>query len=262
MGSDHSRWALALLVLSTLIVRVGIIAKDWGSFKQDEDSYARLAVNWRTTGTFGFPELKSPATTTNADASSDTQGNSDASVEASSPIAKMRPTAYRPPMYPLLLTALVYQGEVNPYALATLHVLLGLLTTVATFFIAVRLQFRWPIIPALAVAVDPLLLRASQLVMTETFITFLFVVVWLMALKLFRPSMLEMATRRRFMSWSIRSAALIGLFLGMAIMTRPTMLPWAVLVMLMLIARRNESGSRVTILSIASSSSWPSFSRG
>ncbi len=59
-----------------------------------------------------------------------------------------------------------------------LHVLVGCATVGLTYLIGCRLQVRGAWIAGVGVAVDPILLRQSQLVMTETLATFLAVLAW------------------------------------------------------------------------------------
>ncbi|MGN6546570.1 MAG: hypothetical protein ACTHK7_16060 [Aureliella sp.] len=185
------------------MLRVSVLVGGWGSLAQDDDAYGRLAIYWAETGTFGFP-LDSD----DAGAGSDRQDGG---------AVAMRPTAYRPPLYPWLLSWLVDGGRLNLVAVAVVHLWLGLASVGLTFGIASRLGVRWPMLPALAVACDPLLLRGSQLVMTETLITFFALAIWGLWLRLATP-------RRPGLS----AFALLGLVLGLSVLTRPTMLPWAV----------------------------------
>ena len=96
-----------------------------------------------------------------------------------------RPTAYRPPLYPVLLAKLAGEGlAVTPLRVAILHWLLGMGTVGLTWFTAGMLcaesgdarnaTSRWtatewrPTLAALIVACDPILLHWSTYVMTET----------------------------------------------------------------------------------------------
>lgn len=143
------------VLLLSLAVRGWTLWSGQASLHEDPDAYARLAVNWSQSGTFGID----------------------------APDGSVQPTAYRPPLYPWLLSWFVAPNAVNggslpTLAVAALHLLLGLVTIWCTWSIAHDLRLRYPALPALLVACDPLLLRASQLVMTETIAACLSVVAW------------------------------------------------------------------------------------
>ncbi len=89
------------------------------------------------------------------------------------------PTAYRPPLYSLVLTGPVLVGAHDPaimiIAMMMLHVLLG----VATVYLVFVLARCWGLgrtaaaVAAVLTACDPILLRSSTVVMTETLATLL-----------------------------------------------------------------------------------------
>lgn len=81
------------------------------------------------------------------------------------------PTAYRPPLYPLLLAGLLWGGDA---AIAVAQVLLGVGTVWGTYRLGRRLvPERAALAAAGLVAVDPLLLRYTPQLMTETLFAFL-----------------------------------------------------------------------------------------
>lgn len=206
-----ARWSLALVLLVALGVRLAVLVMSWGSLAADDDAYGRLAVYWAETGTYGFPDRLGDAGSDNV--SDNVAGNAEPTG--------MRPTAYRPPLYPWLLSWLVSQGQLNLLGVAVLHIWLGLASVGLTHAIALRLRIAWPALPALAVAFDPILLRGSQLVMTETLITFFALAIWLLWLRIVSPG-------RHPSSWrKLGGYAFLGLVLGLSVLTRPTMLPWA-----------------------------------
>jgi 4-amino-4-deoxy-L-arabinose transferase-like glycosyltransferase len=87
-----------------------------------------------------------------------------------------RPTAYRPPLYPLLLAGLVSKtGEVSYPAIALLHLVLGAGTVWLTAKAAhgFGLSNRRANLAAFIVACDPVLVWQSRSVMTETPTAFL-----------------------------------------------------------------------------------------
>lgn len=78
------------------------------------------------------------------------------------------PTAYRPPLYPLLVASILVITKTH-HAVAWFQVFLGSLTAVGTAMIAQRGgRPRAGLIAGLIVALDPLLLGQSPLIMTET----------------------------------------------------------------------------------------------
>lgn len=124
-----------------------------------------------------------------------------------------RPTAYRPPLYPLCLAAAFTAAPPREAALG-LHLGLGVGAVLATYLAARWLELGdGALLAALFVAFDPLLLHQSTLFMTETLATFLAALAW----------MLLVAQGRRPRIWL---AAAAGVTLGLAALTRPTFLMW------------------------------------
>jgi len=138
-----------------------------------------------------------------------------------------RPTAYRPPLYPLLLAPLVHSTEplrvvrqvwgplgIYPFtpAIACLHLMLGGITVLLTMLAARR----WGLGPiavagaGLIVAIDPLLVIQSRSVMTETLASAL--LAWAIA-----------AAARS----GLRGAIETGLAFGLAALCRPSLLACA-----------------------------------
>lgn len=80
-----------------------------------------------------------------------------------------RPTAFRPPGYPVLLGALIACGFSDPVAVAIVNgiscAVIFLLTR--TLALQAGINLRWSLAAVLAVVLDPLLLRYSILPMTE-----------------------------------------------------------------------------------------------
>ena len=196
-----SRTAISLLLFA-ILVRGGVAWLSYGDLAADPDSYSRLAITWAKSGTFGFEGE---------------QG--------------VTPTAFRPPLYPWLLSWCVDGASVSRSGIAILHVLLGSATVVLTYLIGCRLQLRAAWVAAVAVAIDPILLRQSQLVMTETLATFLAVLAWW--LWLVGRSAVEKTNSKPSDQSSRRSATQLlaiigfGLVLGVSILARPTAAPWA-----------------------------------
>lgn len=191
---------------------------------QDPDAYREIAENILQHGIFGrggqgdSPRLAkdSPSGTDLPLAHDSPRGN------YSPPEKLVISTAYRPPLYPLLLTLLrtADTRHVSLAKVAVVHLLLGLATIYMTWFCAWRFcgMPQWQAaVASLIVAGDPILLYQQSLVMTETLATFL------AALAL---TCLAFWSERP----SLRSAALSGLTLGLASLCRPTFLPWLVVV--------------------------------
>ncbi|GIW96944.1 MAG: membrane protein [Pirellulaceae bacterium] len=180
-----------------IAMRLAVLLHSQDTLTADPDSYRRLAINLAQSGVFGFE---------------DDQG-------------KVYPTAYRPPLYPWLLSWLVVDGVLEPAAVIVLHAVLGVATVLGVHWLAVRLQVLPAWVPALAIGIDPLLLRQSQLIMTETLATFLAVLGWAVW-----QIMLNSRSR-----WGAASSSLgMGLVFGLAVLTRPTNAVWAFLCLLIL----------------------------
>lgn len=175
------RRLLAGLLLVALAVRAGIIAASPKAFVDDPDAYRAVARNLVEHGCLGSGE---------------------------------RPTATRPPLYPLLLAACISVDPAARLSLAVAHVLLGLGTVWIGYRLAVRWGLgRWALVAAALVAIDPILLAQSTLVMTETLAAFLAA-----------ASLLAITVCAQ--EPSSRRAALAGGLAAAAVLCRPTFLPW------------------------------------
>jgi 4-amino-4-deoxy-L-arabinose transferase-like glycosyltransferase len=126
---------------------------------------------------------------------------------------KGRPTAYRPPLYPILLAPIVtFSRERAITAIAIFHLALGAATVGMTAVAARRwgLGRRRVIAATWIVAIDPVLAWQSRFIMTETITAFLI------------ASALAALTMPRW-----RGSVLGGALLGLASLSRPSMLPGA-----------------------------------
>jgi 4-amino-4-deoxy-L-arabinose transferase-like glycosyltransferase len=186
-----SRTALTTVALLALafVVRGGVLWFTPGAFTSDPDSYQALAANLLERGTFGLGDA---------------------------------PTAYRPPLYPLLLVPSMALGDWSRVAIGLLHLAIGL----ATVWLTERLGRRWglgnwSVLAAVLVACDPILLHQSTLAMTETLAALLAVVA------------LVLLTAAAETPSPLRAAA-AGAALGLAALCRPTFLVWAALVAVLL----------------------------
>jgi hypothetical protein len=127
-----------------------------------------------------------------------------------------RPTAYRPPLYPILLAPLV--GTLNrqalPWGVGAFHLILGVGTVLLTHAAARRwgLSPRVCLIAGGVVAFDPVLVGQARVVMTETLAAFLV------------SAILALLTIT-----GLKGAALGGLGFGLASLCRPSLLPPALL---------------------------------
>lgn len=177
-------WSVWIVLAITVFVRAGAFNLRHNTLASDPDGYRALARNLLGEGVFGDDD---------------------------------KPTAYRPPLYPLLLVPCMAVEDQNLsfFAIRFLHVALGVGTVAATLWLGARWKLRrWSLVAGLLVAFDPILVNQSLLVMTETLAACL-ASLSLVALTRFdeRPSVVR--------------AALVGCCLGLAALCRPTFLPWA-----------------------------------
>ncbi len=177
-------WLLPSLLAFTLLARGGVLLSIPDPLAGDPDEYRRLAENVLEHGTFGHGQT---------------------------------PTAYRPPLYPLVLTPCVALGTWSRVAIGTLHLAMGLATVWLVFLLGRRWGLDYPTaaLAAALTACDPILLVQSTKIMTETPATLLAVVALIT---------LTAAARRP----SAGRAALAGGSLAMAALCRPALLVWAV----------------------------------
>lgn len=190
------------LVATTIVVRTAALLVTPDALRDDWDRYRAVAQNLVHRGVF-------------------------ATIEA--------PTAYRPPLYPWLLVPAVALGHYAKPAIAVLHLALGLGTVVLTWRFGLQAGLgRAAVLGAALVAVDPILLRQSTLVMTETPAAF-FAVAGLVALG--RASARPTATR----------VAMAGGVLALAALVRPTFLPWLAACAVVLPWRRAPRGRRLAV---------------
>ncbi|OYV93205.1 MAG: hypothetical protein B7Z73_03760 [Planctomycetia bacterium 21-64-5] len=169
-------WFLTLVV----IVRGGVLVARCSQLSADPDGYRVLARNVVEHGTLG---------------------------------RERQPTAYRPPLYPLLLTICEAGPWNSQAAIAALHFVLGLATVCLTVHPARRWQLaEFSYLAGGLVACDPVLLNQSTFVMTETLAAFL------ATLSLAAVSAAAQATGRR----RVVLTALAGASFGLAALCRPT----------------------------------------
>lgn len=187
-------WAL---VAVTLVVRSAALVATPDALRDDWDRYRAVAENLIRRGVF-------------------------ATIDA--------PTAYRPPLYPWMLVPAVALGAYANPAIAVLHVALGLGTVLLTWRFGVQAGLgRAAALGAVLVAVDPVLLRQSTLVMTETPAAF------------FAAAGLVALGRAAATPTTVR-VALAGAVVALAALVRPTFLPWLALCALALPCRARVQG--------------------
>ena len=153
--------SVSFVLCVALFLRCGVLLLVPHALQDDTDGYRRLAENLVEHGTFGAEQL-SPLPL------GESQGEG-------------VPTAFRPPLYPLVLTGCVAFGNYSRGAIGVLHVALGV-ATVGLVLVLGRccgLGRRGAAMAALLVACDPILLDESTHVMTETLATFLTAAGWL-----------------------------------------------------------------------------------
>jgi len=229
ISGPHNWLPAAGLVLLALAIRGGVLWAWQAKLAADPDAYRQIAENLLQQGVFALK-----------------RGNAEGALV---------PTAYRPPLYPWLLSHLPAGDglHVSLTKVALLHVLLGLATVWLTWLTARQMlddkagqraaaegsglrdgneMLAPPLAAGLIVACDPILLHQQALVMTETLATFLAILVL--------GCLVRMDGRGEQRFW----AALAGVALGLAVLCRPTFLPWLGLVAaaLMLVPR---SGGRM-----------------
>lgn len=185
-----------VLVLTSLIRCVFLVAT-YGNLDRDPDGYRELAHNVWETGVYGWKTAAAGG--------------------------EVRPTAFRPPLYPALLVCVGGFRSNGP--IAVLHLALGVATAGLVACLGWRTGLgRWALAAALGVALDPILLNQSTLVMTETLATFL----GALALVCLNG---KDGAQAGWLSATWSSSA-TGLVLGMCVLCRPTFLPWIGLIAL------------------------------
>ncbi|MGD9723264.1 MAG: hypothetical protein AB7O59_18475 [Pirellulales bacterium] len=180
------RWLVLTLVLLTLLVRERAMYVMGGVFERDPDGFGKIAWRLQRDGAFNRTEHRADG-----------------------------PTAYRAPLYPLVLAAWTYRS--TPLgSIWLLHALLGAATVwgVCRLSEEARLPLWATVTAALLVAIDPILINQSMQIMSETLAAFL--ATWgLVALA---------RLARQPAAWR---ALVAGAWLGLGVLCRPEMLAWS-----------------------------------
>jgi len=225
------RLALAGVLLFAVVVRGGVLWALRGNLADDPDAYRQIAENLLRHGVFAIGAGDNPL-----------------------------PTAYRPPLYPIVLSNLPAAGgqQLSLAKVAALHLLLGVATVWLTWLTARRYlassphgpattaALTYPTIAALLVACDPLLVHQQSLVMTETLATFLAILaLWCLA------------KFSDYRSWFW--AGLSGGAIGLAVLCRPTFLPWLGLVAVAMLLVRGGRDCKLQTANCKLGQPWSSI---
>jgi hypothetical protein len=229
--SSRIAWhPIAIAVAVCALVRGSIIAVTMagigplGTFDADPDGYRLLAETLASTGVFGIPTDEGP----------------------------VDPTAFRPPLYPWVISWFVGTDTKFFIAVGVLHTILGSLTCGVTFVVTGqwtknltrRYSLAIPILATTLVAIDPLLITQSTLVMTETLATALAAAVWLaITLAMRSCDRKDQSGGASSDNWvlAVGSWVLVAVLLALSFLCRPTFLVWTFLIVIWLVGRALES---------------------
>lgn len=210
-------WLIAAIVAVGIAARLGVMFLWPETLLADTDAYLAYAKAWAETGTFGY---------------------------------EGQPTAFRPPLYPWLLSLF---GSPTAGWVASINLLSSGGTIVLIWLTAKRLGLSdlASSLAASLIAIDPLLVRYAGQAMTECLCTFeSALLLWLFAhVGVDRFSSDEATPGHSQWPWSLAA----GVVLGMSVLTRPTFLVFAgllVVASLIMNGLRKESSalSRTVVL--------------
>lgn len=195
------------------VIRFAAIAVPGNLLQTDPDSYLKLANAWVESGTYGLID------------------------DAGMPHA----TAYRPPLYPALLAATIWcSGSASLWGIAAVHAALATLSASLLLSIGRALHVRHALAAVLLLSVDPLLIRQSQLIMTETMATTVGLFSWwLMVCEEKWRDNASSTSRPNLFKWTLH--LLTGLSFGIATLTRPTAIVWFALIVAYYLLRQSPS---------------------
>ncbi|QDT45395.1 hypothetical protein Pan241w_55150 [Gimesia alba] len=185
--------ALLLLLILAGGLRLTMVVLQSDQLKQDRDAYIAIARNL-------------------------TEGNGFSSSNLGQE-TEIRPTAFRPPLYPCLL-AVIYFLNAGSVGVGIVQIILGMLTVWFTWKAGKALQMEGAALVAAAiVATDPILLQYTTYAMTEVLAAFLTsLLLFLLVTSLSTdPVPSETQARKTLTFWT-------GIVWGLAILCRPTYL--------------------------------------
>lgn len=186
-------FALLLVLFLAGGLRVAIVSLQSEQLRQDRDAYLAIAQNLAT-------------------------GHGYSSSMSSQDI-QIQPTAFRPPLYPCLLSV-IYFLKAAPIGIGIAQIILGVLTVWLTWRTGKRLQMEWVgIFAAAIVATDPILLQYTTYAMTEVLAAF-FTSLLLYLLVSSLSSELIPSDKQSYIPISFWT----GIVWGLAILCRPTYL--------------------------------------
>jgi 4-amino-4-deoxy-L-arabinose transferase-like glycosyltransferase len=150
-------------------------------------------------------------------------------------------TAYRPPLYPAILAATIWcSGSATLWGIAAVHAALATLSAALLLSIGRALHVRHALAAVLLFSLDPLLIRQSQLIMTETMATTVGLFSWwlLVCEEKWRDNA-SSTQKPNFFKWSLH--LLTGLSFGIGTLTRPTAIVWLALIITYYLIRQSPS---------------------
>ncbi len=207
---------LAALLAIAAILRIGVAVFMSDDLRSDPDAYVGLAESLTSGAGYSVP-------------------GSD------------RPTAFRPPLLPLLLAGGMWLGLSQALAAAVINVVSGLVTVTGTWLLGreLRLGAWWLTAAAAVPVIDPLLLRYTTLPMTEVLSAALLT--------------LGLAAFLRFQrSYSVRHGIAAGVCFGLGALCRPALLVTGAIVaayVALLRLQAHGAGSlRIALSSVVSAS--------
>ncbi len=219
-GSDKARHVLYSVWLAVAVLWCGNLILRSSHLREDADAYVQFADNLGRTHT----------------------------LARTLPGGQPCPSAYRPPLYPMVLALVSGFRHVGSIHVALLHLMAGLAIATLTFDLARRLRVGAAWLVAMAAAVDPLLLFWSAYPMTETAATVLALLTIVLGLRWYdayrhSPDVFHdaMRTHRPSSNSPLYLAGMWGVLLGVAALCRPVFLAWGVLLAVAVMRHRPSS---------------------
>ena len=182
LSNQAERRCLIALLLLAALLRLGVICWKPASLAEDRDLYWGIAKRMAAGDGYVHPDFG-------------------------------HPTAYRPPLYPMMLAVIVFVGG-GTKLLAVVQIAMGVATAWLTWRIARRFDLNSAALVATGfVAFNPLLVQMTALAMTETICGLLLTMMVFCVVE-------QHAPKRR---------TKIGLLFGLAALCRPTVWAYAIL---------------------------------